>query len=591
MQEAEVVLGVLRERGRKGLPLTQLYRQMFNKDLYLAAYGNIYSNQGAMTPGPSQETADGMSEDLIDEVIGQMRCERYRFAPARRVWIPKKNGKLRPLGLPSWSGKLVGEVVRLLLEAYYEPRFSGRSHGFRKGRGCHTALREIQSTWTGTTWFIEGDISDCFGSLDHDVMTRILAEKIHDQRFLRLIGSMLKAGFLEDWQYHETLSGCPQGGVVSPILSNIYLSKLDDFVERELIPQYTRGARRADNPAYRRVERSLGRARRRGDRAEARHLTRLMRTLPSTDPMDPGYRRLRYIRYADDHLLGFTGPRAEAEQIKARLAEFLRDDLGLELSQAKTLITHARSQRARFLGYDITVQHSSTKITNGRRSVSGQIALRVPPEVVRAQCARYRQHGKPWPRPRLQNLDDYDIVRVYGAEYAGVVNYYLLAQDVWRLSKLCWHAVTSMLKTLAAKHHSTVTKMAARYRAKIVTSDGLRRCLEARLTREGKQDLVARFGGIALRQHRRAVITAPGPVPVRLPRKELLLRLRRRYCELCDKGATVAVHQVAGLRQLGMPGPGQPAWAVLMAKMRRKTLVVCAPCHEHIHANPVAHAA
>ena len=156
MQEAEVVLGVLRERGRKGLPLTQLYRQMFNRDLYLAAYGNIYSNQGAMTPGPSQETADGMSEDLIDEVIGQMR----------RVWIPKKNGKLRPLGLPSWSDKLVGEVVRLLLEAYYEPRFSGRSHGFRKGRGCHTALREIQSTWTGTTWFIEGDISDCrvFGS-------------------------------------------------------------------------------------------------------------------------------------------------------------------------------------------------------------------------------------------------------------------------------------------------------------------------------------------------------------------------------------------------------------------------------------------
>ena len=250
-----------------------------------------------------------------------------------------------------------------------------------------------------------------------------------------------------------------------------------------------------------------------------------------------------------------------------------------------------RRRRARFLGYDITVQHSSTKITNGRRSVSGQIALRVPPEVVRAQCARYRQHGKPWPRPRLQNLDDYDIVRVYGAEYAGVVSYYLLARDVWRLSKLYWHAVTSMLKTLAARHHSAVTKMAACYRAKIVTSDGLRRCFEARLTREGKQDLVARFGGIALRQDRRAVITDPGPVPVRLPRKELLPRLRRRYCELCDKGATVAVHQVAGLKQLGIPGPGQPAWAVLMAKMRRKTLVVCAPCHEHIHANPVAHAA
>ncbi len=591
MQEAEVVLGVLRERGRKGLPLTQLYRQMFNRDLYLMAYGRIYSNQGAMTPGPSQETADGMSGEKVDQIIGLMRRERYRFAPARRVYIPKKSGKLRPLGLPSWSDKLVGEVVRLLLEAYYEPRFSGRSHGFRKGKGCHTALREIHNTWTGTTWFIEGDISDCFGSLRHEILLGILAEKIRDQRFLRLISGMLKAGFLEDWQYHETLSGCPQGGVVSPILSNIYLSKLDDFVERELIPQHTRGADRARNPAYRQEYAGLLRARRRGDRAEARRLARLIRTLPALDPMDPGYRRLRYLRYADDHLLGFTGPRAEAEQIKARLAEFLRDDLGLVLNASKTLITHARSQRARFLGYDITVQHSSTKITNGRRSVNGRIALRVPPEVITAQCARYRQHGKPWPRSRLQNLDDYDIVRVYGAEYAGVVNYYLLAQDVWRLSKLRWHAETSMLKTLAAKHRSTVTRMAARYRAKVVSDDGLRACYEARVTREGKRDLVARFGGIALRHDRRAVITDPGPVLVRLPRRELLRRLQRRQCELCEQGATVAVHQVAGLKQLGTPGPGQPAWAVLMAKMRRKTLVVCAPCHEHIHANPVAHAA
>src|ERR1017187_4232959 len=254
MQKAEVVLGVLRERGRKGLPLTQLYRQMFNRELYLLAYGNIYSNQGAMTPGASEETADGMSEEKINQITGLMRHERSRFPPARRVYIPKNNGKLRPLGLPSWSGKLVGEVVRLLLEAYYEPVFSDRSHGFRKRRGCHTALREINDTWTGTTWFIEGDISGCFGSLDHEVILGILAEKIHDQRFLRLIRNMLKAGYLEDWVYHETLSGSPQGGVVSPILSNIYLHKPGEFVEQELIPQYTRGARRKSNPEYNRIK-------------------------------------------------------------------------------------------------------------------------------------------------------------------------------------------------------------------------------------------------------------------------------------------------------------------------------------------------
>ena len=591
MQDADVVLSVLRERGSKNLPCTQLYRQMFNRSLYLKAYGNIYSNQGAMTPGAGGETADGMSEDTIDQIIELMRYERYRFAPARRVYIPKKNGTLRPLGLPSWPDKLVGEVVRLILEAIYEPVFSGLSHGFRKGRGCHTALRDIRETWTGTVWFIEADISDCFTSIDHEILLGILAERIGDQRFLRLIRNMLKAGYLEDWEYHDTLSGVPQGGVVSPILSNIYLHKLDEFVEQELIPSYTRGDRRRNNPEYHRLVDRLTRARQRGDRAAARDLRKRLRELPSRDLMDPGYRRLRYIRYADDQLLGLIGSKAEAEKIKATLARFLRETLGLELNAGKTLITHARSRPARFLGYDIRVQHCDTKRTRGCRIANGKIALRVPPDVVKAQCARYRQHGKPWHRSRLQNLDDYDIVRIYGAEYRGVVNYYLLAQDVWRLNTLQWYAETSMLKTLGAKHKSTVTKMAARHKAKTVTPDGPRTCFEARKKREGKPDLIARFGGIILRQDRRAVIRDPAPVWVPAPRKELIHRLRKRRCELCETGATVAAHQIAALRQLGQPGPGRPAWAALMAKMRRKTLIVCARCHEYIHANPVAHAA
>jgi group II intron reverse transcriptase/maturase len=591
MQKAEVVLSVLRERGRNGLPCAQLYRQMFNEDLYLLAYGNIYSNQGAMTPGGSKETADGMSEEKIEHISGLMRQEQYRFSPARRVYIPKKNGKLRPLGMPSWSDKLVGEVVRLLLEAYYEPGFSDLSHGFRKGRGCHTALRKIRDTWTGVTWFIEGDISDCFGSLDHDVLLRVLAEKIHDKRFLGLIRNMLKAGYLEDWKYRETLSGVPQGGTVSPILSNIYLHKLDEFVERELIPQHTRGVSRERYPEYRRIDNLLKHAGLRENPALARDLRMALRELPSGDPMDPSYRRLRYLRYADDHLLGFAGPKAEAENIRAQLAVFLRETLGLELNQEKTLITHARSQRARFLGYHIRVQHSNAKRTRGRRSANGIIALQVPPDAIKAQCARYRQHGKPWHRPQLQNLDDYNIVRIYGAEYAGVVNYYLLAQDVGRLRTLRWNAETSMLKTLAAKHRSTTTKMAARYKAKIETSDGLRTCFEARKQREGRKELTARFGGISLRQNRRAVIHDPASVPAPYPRKELEKRLSKRKCELCETGATVAVHQVTGLKTLGEPGPGQPAWAVLMTRMRRKTLIVCAACHEWIHANPVAHAA
>src|SRR5450755_3136087 len=416
MQSAETVLDVLRERGRRGLPTEGLYRQLFNPQLYLLAYGRIYSNKGAMTPGADAETADGMTLGKIDRIIDALRHERYRFKPVRRLYIPKKDGKQRPLGLPSWSDKLLGEVVRLLLEAYYEPQFSAHSHGYRPRRGCHTALREVARTWTGTTWFIEGDISQCFDRLDHQVMLQTLGEKIHDNRLLRLISQMLQAGYLEDWVWNATLSGAPQGGVLSPCLSNIYLDRLDKFVETVLLPEYTRGVLRKPNPEYDRTKGAAFRARRRGDYAAARALRKQQHSLPSVDPQDPGYRRLRYVRYADDILLGFTGPKAEAEEIKRRLAQFLHDDLKLELSETKTLITHARTNRARFLGYEITTQHDDRTITNGRRAVNGVTRLRVPVDVIKAKCSRYTHGGKPANRSELMNEPDHTIINRFGAE-------------------------------------------------------------------------------------------------------------------------------------------------------------------------------
>jgi group II intron reverse transcriptase/maturase len=585
MQSAETVLGVLRERGRRGLPLQGLYRQLFNPQLYLLAYGRIYSNKGAMTPGPDAETADGMTLGKIERIIDALRHERYQFKPVRRHYIPKKDGKQRPLGVPSWSDKLLGEVVRLLFEAYYEPQFSEHSHGYRPARGCHTALSEVTINWTGTTWFIEGDISRCFDELNHQVMLETLGEKIDDNRLLRLVGQMLRAGYLEDWVWNATFSGAPQGGVVSPILSNIYLDRLDKFVETTLMPEYTRGVRRRGNPEYKRVQNALARARNRGDHAAARALQKQQRRLPTQDPSDPGYRRLRYVRYADDILLGYAGPKAEAEEIKRRLGQFLRDDLKLELSETKTLITHARTSAARFLGYEITTQHADHVIAGGRRSTNGQIGLRVPTDVIKAKCARYTRGGKPAERPELMNEEDHAIISRYGSEYRGIIQYYLLAGDVHRLARLRWTMATSLLKTLAGKYDSSVSKMARKYGATIETPHGPRKCMQVKVEHgEGRRPLVATFGGIPLRRQKHAVLTDREPAWDAARGSELIRRLLRGRCELCGQTATVQVHQIRKLADLDKPGqPKQPEWMQIMAKRRRKTLVVCRACHETIH--------
>lgn len=148
--------------------------------------------------------------------------------------------------------------------------------------------------------------------------------------------------------------------------------------------------------------------------------------------------------------------------------------------------------------HEIITRRSDTKITRGRRSINGTIALRVPLDVITAKCAPYLRRGKPEARTAMCNLDDDDIVKAYAAEYRGIIQYYLLATDVWRLARLRWVAETSMLKTLAAKHKSTVTATATKYKAVVETPHGKRTCFQARVDRDGKQPLVARFGGIPL---------------------------------------------------------------------------------------------
>jgi group II intron reverse transcriptase/maturase len=389
MRNARTVLGIIRERGKQGLPLEDVYRQLYNPDMYLEAYDKIRRNDGAMTKGTTQETVDGMSLEKINRIIDDVRHERYRWTPVRRVYIPKSNGKKRPLGIPSWSDKLLQEVMRAILDAYYEPQFNPCSHGFRPKRGCHTALREIQK-WGVTTWFIEGDIKGCFDNIDHAILLSILREKIHDNRFIRLIENLLKAGYLEEWRYHKTLSGTPQGGIISPLLSNIFLDRMDKYVEAVLLPHYNKGERRKRSKEYAVTQMRMLTRKKKGRVEEYKELRKQLQSMPSYDMTDPDFRRLRYVRYPDDFLLGFIGPKEEAQKIKEQLRGYLAEILKLELSEEKTLLTHVRTERARFLGYEITRFHDDTRHDkDGRRSINGDISLQIPKDVVNARCQLY----------------------------------------------------------------------------------------------------------------------------------------------------------------------------------------------------------
>lgn len=509
MQSAEVYLKLVEQRGKASLPLERVYRQLLNPDLYLLAYGKIYRNKGALTPGTNRESADGMALAKIETIIEKLRYERYRWTPVRRVYIEKKHSKkMRPLGLPAWSDKLLQEVIRLILSSYFEPRFSPFSHGFRPGRGCHTALRQIYDYWAGTTWFLEGDIAQCYDSLDHTKLLEILSEHIHDARFIRLIEQLLKAGYLENWKWGRTFSGTPQGSILSPILSNILLNKLDQYVETVLIPQYTRGKKKRVNPIYKRLTSKAENRFKRGLTKQGLEFRKTAQQLPSKDPQDPNYRRLRYCRYADDFACGFIGPKAEAEVIKQQLATFLREELKLSLSQEKTLITHARSKAAKFLGYEVTILQNDAKLSQvkrgntpqsfDQRSINAGIGLRIPPIVILEKCTRYMKNGKPIHRPELENESDFTIISTYQLEYRGIVAYYRMAYNLHTLSRLKWVMQQSLAKTLAHKHKTSVRRIYRKYQTETEVEGKQYKVFQVRVEREGQKPLLATWGGLPL---------------------------------------------------------------------------------------------
>jgi group II intron reverse transcriptase/maturase len=581
MRTTETILEMLRERGQQRKPLERIYRLLRNQNLLLSAYGKIASNQGALTPGSSpNDTADAMSLERINAISTALDQGTFHWKPVRRRYIPKRNHQQRPLGLPNLSEKLVQEAIRMILEAYYEPRFLDCSHGFRPHRSCHTALKHLQYNCTGTKWWIEGDIKGCFDNLDHTILLKILAQDIKDERFLKLVKQMLQAGYLENWRYHQTYSGAPQGGILSPLLTNIYLHPFDEFMTQLARTYRTPNSVRKINPEYNRYTRLIHEARRKGNQAEAKRLAKIKRQLPVRDPMDP-YIRVTGVRYADDFIVAVIGPKALAIEIKQKISTFLKDSLHLTLSDEKTLITH-HTRKAHFLGFDITINHDTnytTKDTLGRiwRSRLGRVGLEVPGKVPRQWRRRYCKKGKPAPRTQLLNHSLHDIITAYGLELRGLYNYYAPAYNVsTRLYPLKWIMNQSLCKTLAAKLNISVRQAAKQFRY-----EGNAVGLGYITDRPGHKPLHATFGTHSIKHQ--PFSTQLDVDQLRFtyhPRTQLVDRLQANRCELCGATQQIEVHHIRAMKDV----KERPEdWAKLMAAIRRKTLVVCQNCHRKIH--------
>lgn len=575
---------------------TRLFRYLLRPDIYFLAYQNLYANNGASTPGVDEsDTADGFSEEKINKIIETLKNGNYAPKPARRVYINKQNGKKRPLGLPTFTDKLVQEALRMIIEAIYEPIFNEHSHGFRPNRSCHTALKEITKEFNGVRWFIEGDIKGCFDNIDHHTLINIINDKIKDARIIQLLWKFLRAGYLEDWRYNSTYSGTPQGGIISPILANIYLNKLDIFV-MNIKDNFDEPRKRKFTPEYERAKGKVERLSKKIKEAEGeqrellitewKKARQIMMKTPSKSQTD---KVIKYIRYADDFIIGINGNKEECQEIRGKIAEFMTNELHMELSEEKTLITHS-SEYARFLGYDICVRRNS-QINNtqqmkiSQRTLSNKIELLIPLEEKIEKFMRekstiaQKEDGQiePIKRKSLLRLTPLEILQTYNSELRGICNYYCLASNFNKLSYFAYLMEYSCLKTLADKFRSKISKIITKY------NDGQGKWGIPYETKTKKKRMYfAKYQDCKKKTSKCEDTISNQAIMFRHSRSTFEERLKAKVCELCERtdAEHYEIHHVHKVKDL----KGKEAWEQNMIAKRRKTIVVCKECHNKIHS-------
>jgi group II intron reverse transcriptase/maturase len=570
-----------------------LYRLMYKEDLYIIAYERIKSKPGNMTPGTDGETLDGWSLEAIQAIIHEMRNEQFQFKPVRTVYISKPNGKMRKLGIPSTRDKVVQEVIRMILEAIYDspygPYFRETSHGFRPRRSCHTALREIRVKWAAANWFVEGDIRACFDEIDHSTLVSLLRRKIKDERFLNLIWKLLRAGYLDlSGERKDSLAGTPQGGLVSPILANIYLHELDEKVE-ELRKRLEKGKRKRTNSHYRKLlERKQYLAERgQANTREFRDLIKQIRATPAVDVDDPGFIRVKYVRYCDDWIIGVSGPHALAEQVKEEIKTFLVEKLHLTLSEDKTHITSGRKGQAQFLGTRITIgrggQQRVIKTTSRlgktykRRSTGWETVMIAPIDNLIQRLHRQgfcTATGEPTTKLSWVNLDPEQVIGLYSSINRGIQNYYRFADNFHLLNRIQYILKFSLAKTFAAKYKVSVRRVFTRFGKDIMTT------VKAQ---DGKGD---RFVSLHLNsdwETKRTAFTTDDRM-VDLVQTTGRMRARSKLgkpCCICGSLEQVEMHHVRHIRKAGDKKP--TGIRAIMQALNRKQIPACKICHLKIH--------
>ena len=593
------VLKSLEEQAQdKGYVFDRLYRNLYNPEFYHLAYMNIAKSQGSMTAGADGLTLDDMTDARINRIIASLKDHSYQPNPVRRTYIAKQNDptRTRPLGVPSTDDKLVQEIVRMILEAIYEPIFSDNSHGFRPHRSCHTALLSVRTLFSGAKWVIEGDIKACFDSFDHHTLINILRRRIRDEHFIGLMWKMLRAGYMEQWEYHDTYAGTPQGSGASPVVSNIYLSELDEFMENYKADFDTTEKHRKVSKEYASAQRRLRIKKKRLSESddhktavrEFKQVQREYVKIPCFPVIDPSYRRIQYNRYADDFVVGIIGSKADAEKVKQDIMVFLRDTLKLTLSEEKTKVTHS-GDLIRYLGYDFTIsRESSVKRINGalQRCWYGKVRLYVPHDKWVGKLRQYKalrivkdadgnERWKAIHRGFLINHTEVDIIMKFNSEIRGLYNFYRLAHNVSVLNDFYYIMKGSLLRTLASKFNSSVNKMIAKYtRNGVIGVDYY--------TKAGKKRCEFYHDGFS-----RQPIALLGDVdiPPEYRRYEkpnsLSARLKAGVCEACGaRTDEIHMHHVKRLKDL----TGKTEFELLMMKKRRKSLALCPLCFEATRA-------